>query len=113
MPSLTLFSVNIMTEEGAVVKACLEYLRMRHHFVARINNGGFETKRGGFVHCTDVPGWPDISGITVDGKALAVEAKSEKGKLSEAQKILREEWISRGGVHVVARKIEDLISEGL
>jgi hypothetical protein len=102
-----------MTREGAVVKACLEYLRTRHHFVARINNGGFETKCGGFVRCTDTPGWPDISGITSDGRALAVEVKSEKGRLSPEQKTVREEWISRGGLHIVARNIEDLVSEGL
>ncbi|MDR2923472.1 MAG: VRR-NUC domain-containing protein [Treponema sp.] len=102
-----------MTKESAVLKACLEYLRIRHHLVARINNGAFETKRGGFVRCTDVPGWPDISGVTFDGKALAVEVKSEKGKLSRSQEIFKAAWIARGGVYVLARGIGDLQAEGL
>ena len=69
--------VGMKTPEATVLRACLDYLRINGHFVARINNGAFETKRGNFVRCTDVPGWPDISGVTFDGKALAVECKSD------------------------------------
>ena len=102
-----------MTEEGAVLKACKEYLLLRGHFCARVNSGGFETKLGGWFRAVDIKGFPDIVGITVNGKALAVECKSDKGKLSEAQKTFRDEWVSRGGIHVVARKIEDLQRAGL
>jgi hypothetical protein len=101
------------TPESAVLRGCLDYLRIRHHLVARINNGAFETKRGGWVRCTDVPGFPDICGITIDGRALAVECKSEKGRLSKPQEIFKAAWIARGGVYVLARGIGDLQAEGL
>jgi len=101
------------TPEAAVLRACLDYLRLKGHFVFRVNNGAFETKRGGFVRCTDIPGVADIIGITKYGLALAVETKSEKGKLSRNQEIFRDKWIERQGLYIVARKIEDLISQGL
>ena len=101
------------TPESVVVRACLEYLRLRGHLVARVNNGAFETKRGGFVRSTDIPGFPDIVGITRNGTGLAVECKSEKGRLSKPQEILKVEWIARGAVYVVARGIEDLQAAGL
>jgi len=101
------------TPERAVLRACLDYLRVRHHLVARINNGAFQTKGGGFVRCTDVPGIADIMGITFDGKALAVECKSDTGRLSRAQEIFKAAWIARGGVYVLARSVEDLREAGL
>jgi len=101
------------TPESAVLRACLQYLRLRRHLVSRINNGAFLSARGGFVRCTDTPGIPDILGITFDGKPLAVECKSEKGKLSKAQEIYKAAWIARGGVYVVARSVEDLKEAGL
>ena len=99
--------------ESATLRACLEHLRFRGHLVSRINNGAFETVRGGWIKCTDTPGIPDILGITFDGKALAVECKSSKGKLSKSQEIYKAAFIARGGVYVVARGIEDLQEAGL
>lgn len=101
------------TPESFVVKGCLDYLRARGHLVARINNGAFETKRGGWVRCTDIPGITDIMGATREGRALAVECKSLKGKLSKSQEIFRAAWIARGGVYVLAKSIEDLEEAGL
>jgi hypothetical protein len=99
--------------ESAVLRSCLDYLRIRHHLVFRINNGAFETKRGGFVRCTDTPGVPDIMGTTFDGKSLMVECKSDTGRLSRSQEIIKAAQIARGGVYVLARGIEDLQAEGL
>jgi hypothetical protein len=93
------------TPESAVLRACLEYLRIRRHLVSRINNGAFETKRGGWVRCTDTPGLSDILGITFDDKALAVEVKSEKGRLSRHQEIYRAAFIARGGLYRARRTL--------
>jgi Holliday junction resolvase len=101
------------TPESAVLRACLDYLRLRGHFVFRVNGGGFETKRGGFVRCTDISGVADIVGITDNCQPLAVECKSAKGKLSITQKVFKEAWIERGGVYVLARSVEDLQEAGL
>jgi len=101
------------TPESAVLRACLDYLRIRGHLVARINNGVFKTERGRYVKSTDIPGASDIMGITIDGKGLAVECKSEKGRLSKSQEIFKAAWIARGGIYVLARGIEDLQANGL
>lgn len=101
------------TPESAVLRACLDYLRVKGHLVTRINNGAFETKRGGFIRCTDSPGVADILGITITGQGLAVECKSDTGRLSKHQEIFRAAWIARGGVYVLARNIEDLQAIGL
>jgi hypothetical protein len=101
------------TPESAVLRACLDYLRFRGHFVFRVNGGAFETKRGGFVRCTDISGVADIIGVTRNGKALAVECKSEKGKRAATQKAFEYYWTGNDGVYVLARGVEDLQGAGL
>jgi predicted RecB family endonuclease len=76
--------------------------------VVRVNGGAFKTERGGFVRCTDTPGTPDIMGCTRDGRALAVEVKSGRGRMSGFQTAFREAWVKRGGVFVLARGIGEL-----
>ncbi len=99
--------------ESDVLRSCLDYLRLRGHFVFRVNNGAFRTESGGFVRCTDLPGVADIIGITVNGRGLAVETKSAKGRLSEFQKAFGEEYRRRGALYVVARNVGDLQEAGL
>ena len=99
--------------EALVLGACIDYLRLRGHFVIRVNGGAFETNRGGYVRCVDIPGVADLIGLTFDGKPLAVEVKSSTGKQSEAQKMFEKNWIYRHGVYVLARCIEDLQEAGL
>jgi hypothetical protein len=103
----------VNTPESAVLRACRDYLILRGHFVVRINGGAFKTERGGWVRCTDLPGAPDVLGCTRDGRALAVECKSKRGRLSGFQTAFRDAWIKRGGVFVLARGIEDLKEAGL
>jgi len=99
--------------ESAVLRACLDYLRLQGHFCFRVNSGAFKTDRGGFIRCTDIPGVSDIIGITKDGRGLAVECKSTKGKLTDLQAKFGIKYEERGGVFVVARDIEDLRRAGL
>jgi len=101
------------TPESAVLRACLDYLRLRGHFVFRVNGGAFETARGGYVRCTDISGVADIIGVTKNGKALAVECKSKTGKQAATQKAFETAWTERGGVYVLARSIDDLQANGL
>ena len=99
--------------ESRVLRACLDYLRLRGHFVFRVNCGAFKTDRGGYFKSTDIPGVSDIIGIAKDGRGLAVECKSDKGKLSELQKAFGEKYREAGGVFIVARSVEDLQEAGL
>ena len=53
-------------------------------------------------------GSADIIGILPDGKFLAVECKSDNGRLSEAQKIFLDKIKNMGGISVVARTFKDI-----
>jgi hypothetical protein len=99
--------------EREVLRSCLEYLRLRGHFVLRVNGGGFRTEGGGYVRCTDTPGCADILGITREGEPLAAECKSGGGKQSPAQRRFQAEWEERGGLYVLARSSDDLQEAGL
>ena len=101
------------TSESVVLRACLDYLRIKGHLVARINNWAFETRSGGWVRTTDIPGIADIIGVAINGKALAVECKASNGRLRKQQEIFKAAWIARGGIYVLAKGIEDLQEAGL
>lgn len=53
-------------------------------------------------------GTADILGLLDDGTFLAVEVKSEKGRLSPEQKVFLSEVKLRGALAIVARSVEDV-----
>lgn len=55
------------------------------------------------------PGVPDILGI-FDKKMLAIEVKTEKGKLSDHQQRFLDRINREGGIAFVARSIDDVIN---
>jgi len=98
-----------MTEEGSVVQACLEYLRIYGAFVWRNNSGALRDKRERPVFFGK-PGSSDILGLLPGGRFICVECKSKKGKLSEKQKDFLAEVERLGGLAVVARSVDDVIN---
>lgn len=101
------------TAESDALRACLDYLHLRGHFVFRVNCGAFKTKQGRLVNCTDMLGVADIIGLTLDGKPLAIECKSNTGKQSEEQELFEKNWVYRHGLYILARGIDDLKEAGL
>ncbi len=57
-------------------------------------------------------GVSDLIGIAPGGKFLAIEVKTEKGRLTEHQERFLEAVRRSGGIALVARSVEDVI-EGL
>jgi hypothetical protein len=98
-----------MTEEGAVVQACLEYLRIYGALVWRNNTGALKDKTGRPVYYGKL-GSADILGLLPGGRFIAVECKSKKGKLSEKQKDFLAEVEQLGGIAIVARSVEDVMN---
>ena len=104
------FKIN--RSEAEVLKACLEYLKLRGHFVWRQNTGQATTS--GRRIRFGIPGCADIIGITrYSGKFLAVECKSLTGRQSIEQIAFERECKSSGGIYILARSIEDLKAAGL
>jgi hypothetical protein len=44
------------------------------------------------------------------GRALAIEVKSQKGALRAEQRAFRKAWEARGGLYIVARCVDDVLS---
>lgn len=100
-----------MTPEGAVVKECLEYLKIRGIFAYRQNTGAAEFRaRSGkrrFVRFGAL-GASDIIGIIPGGRFIAVECKAGKGKLSDLQKDYLKTVTDNGGLAIVAKSYVDI-----
>ncbi len=77
-------------------------------FCWRQNTGAFRTKNG-FVHFGLV-GQADISGVLRGGRRLEIECKSESGRLTDEQKEFQRKITELGGLHIVARCLEDAIN---
>lgn len=52
-------------------------------------------------------GCPDILAC-IDGRFVAIEVKTEKGVLSEIQKVQGERIVNAGGIFIVARSVADV-----
>jgi len=98
-----------MTQEGAIVKACLEWLNIYGAFVWRNNTGCLKDKTNRPVFFGK-PGSADIIGVLPGGRFIAVECKTPKGKLSEKQKEFLQNVEEMGGLTVVARSVDDVIN---
>jgi hypothetical protein len=99
--------------EAAVLRSCLEYLRLRGVVCWRQNSGALTTPSGGFMRAADINGVADIIGLLPSGRFLAVECKSLRGRQSEAQRAFQAMVEGSGGLYIIARGIEDLEREGL
>ena len=74
----------------------------------RRNTGAMETASG-FVRF-GVPGMADIGGI-IDGKAIEIEVKSERGTQSEPQKKWQMAVERVGGIYITTRSAKDCLEQ--
>lgn len=98
------------TPEGIVEKSIFRYLRLRQIFAFKVKNTGTydqKLKRYRSTGANFRKGVADILGI-YNGRPLAIEVKSEKGRLSPEQKQFLHDWAAQGGIAIVARSPEDV-----
>jgi hypothetical protein len=100
------------TPEGEIVKAILEWLAIWNIFAWRNNTGAVATPASPnspsrFVRY-GLKGSADIIGILNDGRFLAIECKTAKGRPTVEQRSFLDEIEYRGGVAILARSIEDV-----
>ena len=57
------------------------------------------------------PGVSDILGILKDGRFLAIEVKSAKGRISPHQQLFLNEITARGGLAFVAKSVEEVVAQ--
>lgn len=107
-----------MQKEKIIENSILEYLAHRNIFSFKVKSQGtFDPKKKEFRRPSKYykRGTADILGI-YEGVPLAIEVKSEKGRLSIHQKIFLQEFKNNGGIAIVAKSLEDVergLREGL
>lgn len=97
--------------EGDILKACLEYLKLRGVFAWRNNNAGVmrESKGRKFWTFTGLRGVSDILGVLPDGRFLAVEVKRPGEVPTEAQSVFLAQVEQSGGVSCWVDDVAKLI----
>ena len=93
--------------EKSVKTECLEYLRLMGIYAWNNPSGAVKVGDNRFMSFGK-KGAADIIGILKDGRFLAVECKSDKGRLSEAQERFLNKVKDMGGLAVVARSFKDI-----
>jgi len=98
--------------EKEIENQILEYLNHLGVFCWKVNSVGvYDSKRRVYRKSHNkyhLNGVADVLGILPGGRMFAVEVKSEKGRLTEAQKHFLNRLSKDGGLPLVARSIEDL-----
>ena len=97
-----------MTEKQ-IQHQVLAWLRFNRFLAWHVPNSGFynvRTNRYNIVSSDHVAGIPDIHVILPGGEVVFIELKSEKGKLSPAQKAMLEKLASLGHSTFVARDLQ-------
>ena len=98
----------LKTKEQDVVNAILDYLSYRKIIHAHIRNTGAIIKRDGKTFFArnkrNQPGIADILGV-YKGVPIAIEVKSDIGKVRPEQDDWLNKWAENGGVYCVARSV--------
>ncbi len=92
-------------------KAILDYLAARNIFHYRNNSGamvGTYKGRNRFFKF-GATGSPDIVAVW-KGQYIGIEVKDIKGKLNENQVRFRDNLLAAGGLYILARSVDDVIS---
>lgn len=95
--------------ETDIVVEILRYLRKRKD-VARVwrQNSGAVQSGQSFVRFNTARGMSDIMGIMTNGKTLAIEVKSESGRVMAHQTEFLDSITQAGGIAGVCRSVEDV-----
>jgi hypothetical protein len=102
----------IKLSEQAILNTIYEYLLIRKMPVVHIRNTGTLIKRDGKTFFGkpkfDQKGAPDLIALIV-GIGLAIEVKSETGRVSPEQIDWLAHWEKNGGRFVIARNVDHVI----
>lgn len=103
--------MKLTVSEKAIEKQIIIWLWSKRIFCTKIDNTGiYDAKLGKFRHqhgSFKRKGISDIVGI-YEGRFLAIEVKSESGRLSSDQKVFLDDVKANGGIAIVARSVDDV-----
>ena len=103
--------------EASIVRQILDYLNFKG-YVCKRNNAGMmfienpkDPRKKRAIKIGEV-GFPDIEGITKQGRYFGIEVKRADGIVTDAQKATGDRIKKTGGIWFVARSLDDVIDEG-
>ena len=100
--------------ETTLIDACLRILRLHGAFAWRNNSGavayGSPGQRRRFVRY-GLPGSADILAVLEGGRFAAIECKRGKTAVTDRQVEFLSEVLSRGGLALVVRDVNELVVE--
>lgn len=101
-------------KESDLQKVVCQYLELRQICFWR-NYIGPIIRHNGIMTKNPMAGLPDIIGVLKNGRMFAIELKSQKGRLSEAQKKWIAMLVANNVICIVATSLNDVMSvfEGL
>jgi hypothetical protein len=97
-------------KEGDILRQIMAYLKANRIYSWRQNTGGVPLGDGKGFRPAATRGVPDIIGILPGGRMLAIEVKSEKGRITPEQESFLDEINRNGGVAFVARSLDHVVS---
>ena len=101
--------------EKEIENLILEYLKLRNIFAWKNNTMGvYDKNRGTYrknMNKYAINGVADILGVLPDGKFLAIEVKTPKGKVSPAQQNFLDRVNKENGLAFVARGLEEVVTK--
>lgn len=101
--------------EAGIQKAILQLLAAEKIPAWRMNSGAYKSETGTFIRYGNkgmadiVAVLPERFGVHNAGRFLAIEVKSEKGRLTPDQKAFAETINSCCGYAIIARSVDDVI----
>lgn len=106
----------LLIKEKNVLNSCIQYLTLKGYVVIRNNTGAFVSQNQNgkkrFIRFGQA-GSSDIIACSKDGKFVAVECKSDTGRVTPYQSDFLRRVKSNNGIAVIVRTIDDLIKAGL
>ena len=99
-------------KEGQIKKAILDYLKLKGWLCVPQRSVGIWKKKNGSYIPLKQKGVADIICIAPFrdfGLPVAIEVKTERGRLTENQKSFLERWQKIGGIAKIARDLDDII----
>lgn len=100
------------SRSNALTQQILYYLRLKKCKAWRNNNGGiWDPTKKIFRANSSTPGISDIAGILPGGRALYIEVKVGKDKLSPDQVEFLDDVNKMGGLAFEARSVDDVIEK--
>ncbi|MEO5366663.1 MAG: VRR-NUC domain-containing protein [Magnetococcus sp. WYHC-3] len=91
--------------EKEIQHQIISYLELKKYLVVKINNVGIRKENGAFIP----PRQKGVSDLICckDGQFIAIEVKSDSGRISEAQTAFLDEVEDRGGKSYVLRSLDE------